>query len=88
MSIAILRDASPTRGQSLVEAISTLQSEFSKMRDELRTTQSENNRLRGELARWRLRCRPKNGLDLAGLRRRAPPARSRRWKRYCLSEKR
>lgn len=68
--IAILSSEKPKRRKSLSDAISILRNEFSRMKDELRTTHSENNRLRSELARWRLRCRPRQEMDLAGLRRR------------------
>jgi hypothetical protein len=62
-------DASTARGCSLAETIGRLRSEFSSLKDELRHTKGENDRLRQELVRWRSQCRSSPVSNTAALRR-------------------
>ncbi len=67
---ANIRSVVPGRRHSLVEAVAKLQFEFSSMKTELRHAHSENTRLKGDLSRWRSRCRAMPESDIASLRRR------------------
>jgi hypothetical protein len=67
---AAIRSVFPVRRQSIVEAVLKLRAEFSSMKNELHLVHCENAKLRGELARWRSRCRGMPELDLSALRRR------------------
>jgi regulator of replication initiation timing len=62
-------DEAANRGISLTETIGRLSTEFSNLKDELRDTKNENDRLRHELARWRSQCRSAPLSDTAALRR-------------------
>ncbi len=63
------KSAVPGRTHSLVDAIAKLQFEFSSMKTELLQANSENAKLKGDLAKWQS-CRDLPESEIASLRRR------------------